>query len=936
MRIIPLLLAVAGLASGAVSAAPIRVLILTGSNNHDWRSTTPVLRQTLEQAGRFQVDVETNVTGMTTGTFAPYDVLLSNFNDFGMKAGTPVWSPEVRAAFVSFIRGGKGFVVVHAGSSSFYDWPEFQQLAGATWKNGQTSHNAPHTFTVTPSSLAHPVTQGLAPFTTTDELWLKVGLQPDAAVLATADAQPVALATALGQGRGFTLLLGHDAGRMGNPGFQVLLVRGTEWAATGQAATSAADLLIRSVSTYEHGRSRSPLLAAGRQAQLNPREWAPKLAALLSSDATLDAKKFACEQLSLVGSDAEVPALARLIGQPDLDFAARFALERISGSVSLAALRDALPKATGATQAGLQLALGARGDAGAVPAIAAGLPEGAAIDALGLIGDQAALQALIDVESKVAGTNQGRWATAMLKCAGRLRSIPMLDRLCATNFPAPVRAAAFIQRVTATAADGGAMILAAWSGTDAVLQEAAMSVLQTSTNPALISRLAAGLDSLAPSAQEQVLMLVAERGDASALPAAAKAAASGESTVRLAALKALGALGNHATVPVAVSLLESANDDAARKPITDSLARMRGTGVDEAILAALPKSTPATSADLIRALVTRDARTAVPAFLVAARAADAGVRHEAIRGLQQLASIEAAPGVIALLDQPAEADRADLEAALVAICRRADTIAPLTEAVAKAAGPKRASLVAALGALGRPEALPALRAALKDADIAVQTAAARTLPDWPDAAPLEDLLAAAETMSDVKIKALALRGVARLAPLAKDKDTKALAALLKRALAAGGREEENALLKSVLVEMTGGNLARGATAVNTDGLAPDFAGGGPQAAVDGNRATYWDETDNQKAYGLKVTMKRPATVRVLRIVGFNQQEYAPRDFAVLCDGAAVKQVAGALYTDNVATVELPPTRCTTVELKISAAYGPSPAIRELELFGEEE
>src|SRR5215475_8242395 len=35
----------------------VRVVIIDGQNNHDWRSTTPVMKKALEDSGRFTVDV---------------------------------------------------------------------------------------------------------------------------------------------------------------------------------------------------------------------------------------------------------------------------------------------------------------------------------------------------------------------------------------------------------------------------------------------------------------------------------------------------------------------------------------------------------------------------------------------------------------------------------------------------------------------------------------------------------------------------------------------------------------------------------------------------------------------------------------------------------------------------------------------------------------
>ena len=38
-------------------AGKVRVLILTGRNNHEWRVTTPFLREVLQDSGRFDVRV---------------------------------------------------------------------------------------------------------------------------------------------------------------------------------------------------------------------------------------------------------------------------------------------------------------------------------------------------------------------------------------------------------------------------------------------------------------------------------------------------------------------------------------------------------------------------------------------------------------------------------------------------------------------------------------------------------------------------------------------------------------------------------------------------------------------------------------------------------------------------------------------------------------
>src|ERR671924_1548776 len=63
----------------------LRALIVDGQNNHDWKSTTPLLRKALESSGRFTVDVATtppagkDMSGFRP-RFADYDVVVSNYN----------------------------------------------------------------------------------------------------------------------------------------------------------------------------------------------------------------------------------------------------------------------------------------------------------------------------------------------------------------------------------------------------------------------------------------------------------------------------------------------------------------------------------------------------------------------------------------------------------------------------------------------------------------------------------------------------------------------------------------------------------------------------------------------------------------------------------------------------------------------------------------
>src|SRR5688572_21981934 len=108
--------------------APMKALIVDGQNNHDWKATTPVLKKILENSGRFQVEVATaptNKDAMATfrPNFSAHKVIVSNYNG-------DLWSKETQDSFVQYVKGGGGFVSVHAADNSFPEWPEYNQMIG--------------------------------------------------------------------------------------------------------------------------------------------------------------------------------------------------------------------------------------------------------------------------------------------------------------------------------------------------------------------------------------------------------------------------------------------------------------------------------------------------------------------------------------------------------------------------------------------------------------------------------------------------------------------------------------------------------------------------------------------------------------------------------------------------------------------------------------
>ncbi len=252
-------------ATAVSAAAPLKVLIIDGHNNHNWAQTTPVMQKILADTGRFAVEVATAPKNKSKiaefkPDFGKYDVVVSNYNG-------PEWSAETKAAFVTYMKSGGGLVIVHAADNSFPKWPEYNEMIGlGGWggrneksgpliryrdgkivrdtKPGRAGGHGPQVeYTVDTRDPKHPIMAGLPTkwMHAKDELYSRLrGPAKNLTVLATSlsrstkEHEPTLFTVNYGKGRMFHTVLGHAASQMHCVGFIVTLQRGTEWAATGK------------------------------------------------------------------------------------------------------------------------------------------------------------------------------------------------------------------------------------------------------------------------------------------------------------------------------------------------------------------------------------------------------------------------------------------------------------------------------------------------------------------------------------------------------------------------------------------------------------------------------------------------------------------------------------------------------------------------------
>lgn len=797
-----------------------------------------------------------------------------------------------------------------------------------------------------------------------------------------------------------------------------LIFLGTLGAAPQPADT---DALLAKVKTYRFGDDRGALVALeklvgasaadaqGRQA------LAVKMAGLLANDVSVEARQLVCRLLGDIGSSAQVGELARLLTDPALSDSARLALERIGGAEAVEALCGALKTTSGASRVGVIQSLGTLRSEAAVGELAMLSSDKdpatavAAIEGLGRIGSEGAAKALQSIGPSIGEAPRQSWGDAMLRCAEQAivrgesaQVLPWLTQLTGAEQAPAVRQAAFQLQVRMGGKEAPEQVRQALNGTDAVLRAAALRALRSSRDAEVLRGIAARLGDLPVDLQVAVVTLLGERRDAATLPALVKAAGSTDAAVRGAAIVALGRVGDDSAVPTLTGLASTANAEETAL-IRTALTRLRGKDTDDALIAAIDSATPAAQVLLIRALVSRDCGKAVPAFIsVLGQTKDAEVRRAASSAIEDMAGAESIPALLKLLDHSDAAVRDAVVSTLGAVARRTGQLKQLLEALQGASAQSRPLLLGAIATAGGAEALEAIRTELKTCDDATRLVIVRLLANWPDAAPLDDLAALAAATQDARVKTLALRGVARLAPLAGSRQADEVVDLLSRSLAVASPPEQKALLaalakfptsaslKAVLGELKNADLAEeaglaalniiergesvkpddakgaleavraacrssavaarlsslalrgekltnfslGAIASSPTGLSADGQAGGPQAAIDNNPKTYWDEVDGQKLYVLRVKLKERAPVALLRITAWAQHDHAARDFEVVCDDQVVAKVRDAKYVENKLTVGLPVTESTTVELRITGYYGKSPAIRELEILGK--
>ncbi len=214
------------------AAGGVLVFSRTAGFRHD--SIPAGIQAVRELAGGLPVTATEDPGVFTAGPLTRYAavVFLNTTGD--------VLDADQQGALEAYVRGGGGWLGVHAAADTEYDWAFYGELAGARFAR----HPRVQPLTVRVVDRAHPATAHLpAAWRITDEPYdFRAPPAAGVRVLARLDEStykgggmgadhPIIWCHRVGPGRSFYTGLGHPVQLYADPGFRRLLAGGLAWAA---------------------------------------------------------------------------------------------------------------------------------------------------------------------------------------------------------------------------------------------------------------------------------------------------------------------------------------------------------------------------------------------------------------------------------------------------------------------------------------------------------------------------------------------------------------------------------------------------------------------------------------------------------------------------------------------------------------------------------
>jgi type 1 glutamine amidotransferase len=212
---------------------PVKCLMV-GMGPHGEVTMTDVLADIKANYPSVEITATENVEDLKIENLKNYDVLL--MVQMKVENNPPDY---VKQGIEQFLKEGGGLVVTHFAVANVQEWRDSIDIYGAMWVSGKSTHGPYHEFSLDIKEEAHPILEGVKPFTTNDELYFNLLMRPDLHVIMTADeerfghtvAEPMLATHYVHNARCVYFALGHDVKSCEPPEYRKILVQSIEWAA---------------------------------------------------------------------------------------------------------------------------------------------------------------------------------------------------------------------------------------------------------------------------------------------------------------------------------------------------------------------------------------------------------------------------------------------------------------------------------------------------------------------------------------------------------------------------------------------------------------------------------------------------------------------------------------------------------------------------------
>ena len=533
----------------------------------------------------------------------------------------------------------------------------------------------------------------------------------------------------------------------------------------------------------------------------------------LKSDATAYAKQCICKELVKIGSAACVPVLADLLLEPSVAESACYALRSNTSEQASEALRASLSKAKQPVLSQIILVIGHRRDLVAVDDLIKLLNSDdeavvrISMNALGYMADPRVAKALKKMTSGKYGDAATQdllhYAQTMAKADQHAIALGLYREYFNPQQSFPTRRTALLGLMRYGGQEGVELALSVLKGKEQTFKSVVIGNIHLLSADGITTQLVDQLPNLNAIQQAELMDMLVKLKGGDMLSLVKRMASNKSIEIRLAALKALGPIGDVSSVSILIGALDGTPEE--KTLAKTSLLQLKARGTDDELIKQLPEQDEATRIALIQVLTDRDSSEAVSELLKEAKSKKNQLAIAAYRSIRALGQGEHLPELISHLQQcKNDKVRSAIVNALTGIAHRCHSEESLSAQIEVVLSTPQAietcrSLLKVAGELYDERSFVILEKALQDE--AVKGTALRQLAQWPGIEALPVLKSVYKSDSDRTSRIIALRAVIRLLKLQNQLTMADTVRDYKDVLATAQRAEEKKMVLSGLAQL---------------------------------------------------------------------------------------------------------------------------------------